>query len=70
MNNLSDPEFIWENLLSRQSDLIRTAFASLSIEEREAVFIHLERMANEPDWHIEQRKSAEAALTTLRNDIE
>ena len=70
MDNLYDLESIWDRLLSRQEDRIRGVYAPLSAEEQEAVITHLEKMANEPDWHIEQRKSAEAALKILQNDTE
>jgi hypothetical protein len=60
-----DLEALWENLLSRQPDRVRAAFAGLSADERSAVLAHLQRMAEEPGWHPEQRKSAAAALKAL-----
>ena len=62
----SDLESLWESLLSRQPEQVRTAFASLNAAERSAVLAHLRRMAEEPGWHPEQCKSAAAALDALR----
>lgn len=61
-----DLEALWENLLSRQPELVQAAFASLDADERQAVLAHLQRMAAEPGWHPEQRKSATAALLALQ----
>jgi hypothetical protein len=60
-------ETLWNDLLSRQPDRIRTAYASLETSERKAVFTHLQRMAAEPGWQPEQRASAMAALQALEN---
>jgi hypothetical protein len=59
-------ENLWGQLLSRQADLVRQAYDLLSPAERQAVLSHLQRMANEPGWHEEQRISAQAALNALR----
>lgn len=58
-------EGLWERLLSRQPEEVRTAFLSLSTREQEAVLAHLGRMVTEPGWHPEQRTSAQAALDAL-----
>jgi hypothetical protein len=58
-------EILWDQLLSRQVDLIRLAFKSLSPESRQSVLTHLRRMVFEPGWHAEQRISAQAALDAL-----
>ena len=58
-------ESLWDRLLSRQQDLIRDSYFTLSAEERESVFKHLVRMTNEPGWHEEQRISAQAALRAI-----
>jgi hypothetical protein len=60
-----DPEGLWDTLLSRQPDQVRTAFYSLDEDQKMAVFSHLQRMASEPGWHPEQRLSAQAALEAL-----
>jgi hypothetical protein len=66
---MSDPiETLWEEILSRQSERIQAAFATLSAEEKVAVLDHLNRMASEPGWHPEQIASASKALKTLNND--
>ncbi len=65
----TDPEHLWEFMLSRQADQIRAAFTSLTPEEQAAVLAHLTRMAQESGWHPEQRLSAQVALQTLdQND--
>lgn len=58
-------EILWGELLSRQPEKIRAAFIDLSDEERQAVYSHLQRMNNEAGWHIEQQKSAQAALLVI-----
>jgi len=63
-----DPlELLWDNLLSRQADLIRPAFTSLSEVDQQMVLTHLQRMTTEPGWHPEQRISAQTALDALSN---
>jgi hypothetical protein len=56
---------LWDNLLSRQAEQVRQAFAGLTSQEQQAVIAHLQRMAEEPGWHAEQRRSALAALEAL-----
>lgn len=60
-------EEFWDNLLSRQPELIQPAFARLAIEEQRVVIAHLQRMISEAGWHIEQRRSAEVALAALKD---
>lgn len=60
-----DLENLWKNLLSRQPEQVRAVFGSLRTGEQKAVLAHLKRMAEEADWHPEQRKSAQAALRLL-----
>jgi hypothetical protein len=68
MTDLTDPlEEIWDGLLSRQPERIRTAFARLTEAEQSAALAHLRRMASEPDWQPEQRQSAQVALDCLAN---
>jgi hypothetical protein len=61
-------EDLWDALLSRQRDQVKLAFNSLDEGRKEAVFAHLQRMASEPDWHLEQRLSAQAALNALKDE--
>jgi hypothetical protein len=65
----NNPEELWDRILSRQADLIQSAFAHLSPEEQSAVLIHLRRMSEEPRWLEEQRLSAQAALQALSTPL-
>ncbi len=58
-------ELLWEDLLSRQTERVRAAFAGLLPAEQKAVLAHLQRMSDEAGWHPEQRRSAQAALQAL-----
>lgn len=58
-------ELFWDAILSQQPDQIRSAYDSLDLSERQPLIIHLRRMASEPGWQPEQRKSALAALETI-----
>jgi hypothetical protein len=58
-------ENLWDSLLSRETHLIRAAYASLTEDEQAAVLAHLQRMAVEDGWHPQQRLSAQAALDAL-----
>ena len=60
---------LWSDLLSRQPETIRAAFASLDSSSRITVITHLQRMQNDPGWQPEQRASARAALRALKNQI-
>ena len=60
---------LWRDLLSRQPETIRAAFASLDSSSRKTVITHLQRMQNDPGWQPEQRASARAALRALKNQI-
>lgn len=62
---IHDLEELWEALLSRDVQRIRSAYNSLKLEDQKAVLTHLKSMANEPGWHTEQRISARAALEAL-----
>lgn len=61
-------ENLWDRILSRDESLIQEAFSELDESEREIIISHLKRMANEPGWHDEQRKSAQAALQSILID--
>lgn len=69
MNELPSPDLniedLWDALLSRQAQQVRSAFDALNAEQQRAVRAHLQRMADEPGWHLEQRVSARAALEAL-----
>ncbi len=64
-DSLHPLETLWERLLSRNAELIRSAFEKLKPEEQQIVLDHLERMSSEPGWHPEQRHSAERALEAI-----
>lgn len=69
-NEPIDPlEQIWDGLLSREPEQIRAAYAGLDPASQRVVIAHLKRMANEPDWHPEQRISALTALAALGEGI-
>lgn len=59
---MNSDEIFWENLLSRQPRLIRAAYKILDAETQAAVIAHLRVMTTEEGWHLEQVKSARAAL--------
>jgi len=63
----SDLDTLWDKLLSRRPDIVRAAFFKLNRGEQEAILAHLQLMSTEPDWHPEQRLSAEAALSALKS---
>jgi hypothetical protein len=65
-NNFANLESLWDALLSRQPDQVRSAFKRLEPSQQEAVLTHLQRMATEPSWHPEQCKAARAALEALQ----
>ncbi len=58
-------EHLWEELLSRYPKRIWEAFATLNLDQQQAVLEHLERMVKETGWQPEQRKSAQAALDAI-----
>jgi hypothetical protein len=64
----TNPEHLWDALLSRQPDLIRSAFTSLDASDQTKALAHLRRMATEEGWHPEQRQSALAAMAALAED--
>ncbi len=64
-----DPlERLWDQLLSREPEVVRGAFGGLSARERRDVLAHLERMVSEEGWHPEQQRSAQAALDALKDE--
>jgi hypothetical protein len=66
MNKGQEPlEKFWDHILSRDPERIRGAYQSLTAKEQQALLQHLKNMATESDWHVEQKKSALAALQAL-----
>ena len=63
-------EGLWEDLLSRQPELIWAAFDSLDKPSQKAVFTHLQRMVSEVGWQPEQQVSAKAAIQALETQSE
>ncbi|MCD4753134.1 MAG: hypothetical protein K8R40_08695 [Anaerolineaceae bacterium] len=55
----------WDDLLSQKSEQIEAAWRSLDQEYHKDVRDHLCRMVMEEDWHLEQIKSAQAALDVI-----
>ena len=60
-------EKMWDDLLSREPDIVTDAFQKIDHENRINVIKHLETMVNEKGWHIEQKKSARIALKVIRS---
>jgi hypothetical protein len=58
-------EKVWGDLLSRDAEKILARFRSLDPDSQQTVMDHLQKMVSEPDWHVEQVKSARYALQTL-----
>lgn len=61
-----DLELFWNNLLSRQDELVLLAWETLERDEQRAIYAHLIRMVTEEGWTAPQRRSAEIALQVLR----
>ncbi len=55
----------WEEILSGEPARVRAAFADLDLATREAVILHLKRMADDEGWHPLQQASARSALQAL-----
>ena len=67
MDRSTDPlEDLWDKILSRQHEQIRKAFMSLRSDEQQSVLTHIKHMATDPDWHPEQRLSAQVAIEALK----
>jgi hypothetical protein len=62
---MDELEEFWAQVLSEDDELVREAWAGLTVEERAAVWAHLERMAAEEGYSAVQRQAAEAALRAL-----
>jgi hypothetical protein len=55
----------WDELLSRQPQIVKQAFARIPKKEQKAVLAHLKDMAKGEGWQPGQRDSARAALDFL-----
>ena len=60
-------ENLWNNILSREADLICEQYEALSDLDQLTVWEHLNRMASEEGWHPEQVKSATIAIEALND---
>lgn len=70
MDNTNEQlELLWNDLLSRQPELIRDAFEMLDFPSQKIVINHLQKMVKESGWQPEQRASANAALQVLENQM-
>jgi len=58
-------EKVWDDLLSRDTQKVRSRFFSLDDVSRKNVLEHLRKMASEDGWHPEQVKSVRIALEVL-----
>jgi hypothetical protein len=65
--NGQDLENIWDALLSRDAEQVRSAYNSLGPTERDQVLAHLLKMTSEEGWHPQQRESARAALAAIQD---
>ena len=65
-NNHLSVEQLWDNLLSREIEKIKSSFQHLNQSDRIAVIEHLNRMTIEDGWHLEQKKSAQIALQAIK----
>ena len=58
-------DLLWDRLLSREPDKIKSTIQHLNQSERNAVIEHLNRMTTEDGWHPEQINSALIALQII-----
>jgi NADH:ubiquinone oxidoreductase subunit E len=58
-------ELLWDSLLSREPEKIKSTFHHLNQSERSAVIEHLNRMTTEDGWHPEQKNSALIVLQII-----
>jgi hypothetical protein len=56
---------LWDDLLSRDSELIQRAYLQFGKDEQKEILDHLKNMASKPGWHLEQKISAQAALKVI-----
>lgn len=65
MDQFAHLEQIWDQLLSREPERIRRAYALLDESSLQTVLAHLRKMVSEPGWQPEQVTSAAIALQTI-----
>ena len=65
MDQFAHLEQIWDQLLSREPEQIRSAYALLDVSSQQTVLAHLRKMVSEPGWHPEQVTSATIALQAI-----
>ena len=58
----SNPEQLWEEILSEDAAQVLPALRALSVEESVSILAHLRRMAHETGWSEGQARRARAAL--------
>jgi hypothetical protein len=63
-------EEIWDNLLSRDTDLITTAFNQLTKSDQIRVIDHLHKMTKDEGWLPVQKASAQAAIECIKKNKE
>ncbi len=61
----SNPEILWDALLSADKDLIREVYVQLDENQCVSVKAHLQKMVSEEGWLSSQRESAHIALNTI-----
>lgn len=66
-HNFLSLEGFWENILSRDKELVQSTINKVSNDEKNQIIYHLQKMASEPGWHEEQIKSAKYALDVILN---
>lgn len=65
MTDFLHQEKTWEQLLSREPEMVKETFAALDEESQQTVITHLKEMAKGSGWHPEQVKSATVALKAI-----
>ncbi len=65
MEDISNLEKTWDQLLSRDPQTIKNCFAGLDKDSQQTVIAHLREMATGSGWHPEQVKSASIALEAI-----
>jgi hypothetical protein len=58
-------EQFWAHILSEDPTSVQAAWATLTGDEKTAVYRHLQRMGSEDGWHPSQRDAARAALQAI-----
>lgn len=61
----TDPESIWDGILSRNPTLIKKTWLRLSQEEQRTILDHLIDMANKTGWMNQQTASAKIAIDVI-----